>query len=144
MQSWCGSSNDTDVGIDDSLMSDWLLYVRLTFVGHVSRSYKLSCEWSRVAIMWLILWTWHYNCLSSWTQAPLSVKAVCWGGVLNGNLVKKPPTKWKRLKRKTGRPWKHSSPIGKLISLKRSCHWWKTSQPSYGKLRRKTGQRINW
>ena len=34
---------------------------------------------------------------------------------------------------KRGDCWEHPSPIGKLMSLKKSCCWWKTSQPDDGK-----------
>ena len=34
---------------------------------------------------------------------------------------------------KPGDQWEHPSPVGKLMSLKRSCRWWKTSQPDDGK-----------
>ena len=37
--------------------------------------------------------------------------------------------------------WEHTSPVKNLMSLKESYCWWKTSQPSYGRLRRKTGQK---
>ena len=35
--------------------------------------------------------------------------------------------------RKLGDHWKHPSPVGKLMSLKKSCCWWKTFQPDDGK-----------
>ena len=35
--------------------------------------------------------------------------------------------------------WEYPSLVGKLMSLKRSCCWWKTSQPDDGRLRRKIG-----
>ena len=98
----------------------------------------------------------YYNCFPLQTRALLSVESVekelskktwngnlewkPWMGTLNGNLVKNFLNQWGRPERKTGRLLKHFSPVGKLISLERSCHWWKTSQPSCGKLRKKTRQ----
>ena len=111
----------------------WWLDVKMKFVDHVLRSF----EWSHVEIIWLV------GLVIMILQLPsfLDTSSVERESRLlrNGNLVKNLPTQWRKLKRKTGRPWKHFSPVGKLMSLKRLCHYRKTSQLSYWRLRRKTG-----
>ena len=119
--------------------------------------------------LWLVVVTWlplqrsrYYNCLPFRTRAPLSVESVWrrtskgtwngnlewkpWMGTLSGNPMKNLPTQMMGDRGgKPGDQWEHPSPVGKLMSLKGGlCRWWKTSQPSYGRLRRKTGQGINW
>ena len=84
-----------------------------------------------IVVMWLLFWelsalrSRYYNCLFLWTQTSLSV--VLLKG--NGNLIKNLPTNEGDWERKPGDHWEHPSPVGKLMSLKGSCRWWKTSQP---------------
>ena len=39
--------------------------------------------------------------------------------------------------RKPKDQWEHSSPVKKLMSFQKSCHWWKTFQPNNRGLRKK-------
>ena len=104
-----------------------------------------------VVVSWLLLW--ELSALKvTLLQLPPSLDAsfaeheIYWRetskGTLNGNLLKNLPTQIMRDWR--GKPddqWEHPSPVEKLMSLKGgSCHWWKISQPSYRRLRRKIGQ----
>ena len=113
--------------------NQWCLNVRMKFVGHVSG----SCEWSRAKVMWLV------GLVTMTLQLPsfLDASSIKCGSrlLINGNSVKNLPTLWGRLRKKTGGKWEHPSPVEKLMCLKGSSHWWKTSQPSYRRLRRKTG-----
>ena len=59
----------------------------------------------------------------------------------SGNLVKNLPTLGGRLSKKTGGNWEHFSPVGKLMSLKGLCLWWKTSPPSYRRLKKENRRR---
>ena len=43
-------------------------------------------------------------------------------------------------RRKLGDQWEYFSHVEKLISVRGLCRWWKTSQPSYRRLKRKTRQ----
>ena len=124
----------------------------MKFVGHVSRSCEQimwvvtcrdhvsrSCEWSRVKIMWLVGLVTMTLQLPSFLDASSVERRNCL--LRSGNSMKNLLTLWGRLERKTGGKWEHLSSVKKLMGLKRSCLWWKTSQLSYGRLRRKNGHR---
>ena len=55
----------------------------------------------------------------------------CWREM--GTWWKTSQTVEKDWKEKPEDHWKHSSPVGKLMSLKESCCWWKISQSNDGK-----------
>ena len=98
-----------------------------------------------VVITWLLLWEFSASKVT-FLQLPFSSDASSAEheiveGELEWELGKKSPNPnegdWKG---KLGDQWKHPSPVGKLMNLKRSYCWWKTSQPHDGRLKKKTGQ----
>ena len=114
--------------------------IKMKFVDYVLR----SCKWLHAMVIWLMgLVTMTLQLPSFLDTDSVEYLIVCWGGILNGNLVKNLPTNELDWRGKPRDKWEYSSPIGKLINLKGSCCWWKTSQPSYERLRRKTRQEIN-